>query len=57
MYEVRETRLVDPGDISVVEGINDGYDWLTLITCQGYDESSDKYQFRYIVRAVLLKVR
>ena len=57
VYEIRETGLVDPGDMSAVEAINDGYDWLTLITCQGYEESSDMYNFRYIVRAVLLKVR
>jgi hypothetical protein len=30
--------------------------WLTLITCQGYDEVSHGYEFRTVVRAVQVKV-
>ena len=28
--------------------------WLTLITCHGYDEKTDTYRWRTIVRAVLV---
>jgi hypothetical protein len=30
--------------------------WLTLLTCKGYDESSDSYKYRIETRAVLMKV-
>jgi hypothetical protein len=29
---------------------------LTLLTCKGYDESTDTYKYRVEARAVLLKV-
>jgi len=35
---------------------HDDYDVLTLITCQGYDQSSGEYNWRIVVRAVLIKV-
>jgi LPXTG-site transpeptidase (sortase) family protein len=31
--------------------------WLTLITCQGYDEKSGRYQYRVVVRALLIKIQ
>ena len=31
-------------------------DWLTLLTCQGYDEAQDAYRWRVAVRAVLVGV-
>jgi sortase (surface protein transpeptidase) len=30
--------------------------WVTLVTCQGYDEISGKYRWRRIVRAVLVAI-
>jgi hypothetical protein len=30
--------------------------WVTLLTCQGYNETSGKYQYRIAVRAVLIRV-
>ncbi len=53
-YEVREMRTVLPSDFSVFK--KDGYTWLTLITCKGYVPWLDTYNYRYAVRAVLLKV-
>jgi len=56
IYEVRESRLTAPDDVSVLTEHDDGYDWITLLTCSGYDERNDAYQWRYIVKAVLVKV-
>ncbi len=53
-YEVREMRTVLPRDFSVFK--QDGYTWLTLLTCKGYVPWLDTYNYRYAVRAVLLKV-
>ncbi|NOY98395.1 MAG: sortase, partial [Chloroflexi bacterium] len=53
-YEVRETRRVRPNDISVLK--HESYDWVTLITCQDYNEAQGTYAYRVVVRAVLLKV-
>ncbi|MCS6993891.1 MAG: sortase, partial [Anaerolineales bacterium] len=53
-YEVREMRTVLPSDFSVFK--KDGYTWLTLLTCKGYVPWLDTYNYRYAVRAVLMKV-
>jgi LPXTG-site transpeptidase (sortase) family protein len=55
IYRVRENRLVLPGDLTVLE--EDGYAWLTLVTCQGYQPDSGEYRYRRVVRAVLVEVR
>jgi sortase (surface protein transpeptidase) len=31
--------------------------WVTLVTCQGYDEATDAYKYRILVRAVLVEVK
>ena len=54
LYEVRQNRLVWPGNLSVFR--EDGYAWLTLLTCKGYNEAQQTYQYRVAVRAILLKV-
>jgi LPXTG-site transpeptidase (sortase) family protein len=54
-YEVRENNLVGPKDVKTVfkrEKLN----WVTLLTCEGYDPDGGGYQSRRAVRAVLLKV-
>ncbi|MBI4928194.1 MAG: sortase, partial [Anaerolineae bacterium] len=53
-YEVRQNRLIQPDDLSVLS--NDGYVWLTLLTCKGFNEKDGSYLQRVAVRAVLLKV-
>lgn len=53
-YSVRQSLTVFPDDTSVLR--HEDYDWLTLITCQGYDEQSGHYGFRRVVRAVLVDV-
>ena len=54
-YEVRESRLVTTKDMSVVLQSED-YDWVTLVTCEFYDEANGEYLYRRIVRAVLISV-
>lgn len=53
-YEVREVRFVAPDDTSAFR--HEELDWLTLITCQGYDEQTDAYRWRVVVRAVLMTI-
>ncbi len=54
IYAVRQNSLVAPGQLAALQ--HEDLDWVTLITCQGYDESSGKYHWRRVVRAVLVAV-
>ena len=54
-YQIRTQRKVWPDDLSVLK--HEDYDWITLITCQGYDEKLDSYDYRIAVRAVLIDVQ
>nr|NIS80700.1 sortase [Anaerolineales bacterium] len=53
IYEVREAARVDPENMSLLE--HKEYDWLTLITCEGYDRAQDTYFWRRVVGAVLVE--
>ena len=53
-YRVRQVERVAPGNLSALR--HESQPWLTLITCQGYDGSQDKYLWRLAVRAVLVEV-
>ena len=50
IYAVRSVRLERANDISPLR--HDDLDWLTLITCRGYDEDTGEYRWRTVVRAV-----
>jgi LPXTG-site transpeptidase (sortase) family protein len=54
IYEVRENKQVKPGDVSVLKGEKKA--WVTLLTCQGYNEDNNTYASRVAVRAVLMTV-
>jgi len=54
VYEVRALSEVRPNDLSALP--HSEYDVLTLITCQGFDESSGNYNWRLAIRAVLVDV-
>lgn len=54
-YEVRGNDLYNPHNVRPLANVA-GYDWVTLITCHGFDESTGTYQFRRVVRAVLVSV-
>ncbi len=48
-YRVNEVRVVDPQDLNVIR--NHGYEELTLVTCQDWDEKARTYNKRVIVHA------
>lgn len=56
IYEVREVFSVKPENVNAMMKHQEKA-WLTLVTCQGYDEKSGEYQHRVLVRAVLMEVR
>jgi LPXTG-site transpeptidase (sortase) family protein len=56
-FEVRNTSLARTASGSYAFKHLEGNSYLTLITCQGYNVTSDSYLFRRIVRAVLVSVK
>ena len=55
VYEVREINdwvLPDATDFLPHED----FPWLTLITCKGYDQQSNSYNWRVVVRAVQVRI-
>ena len=56
VYEVRQVLQVTPEAISLVIK-HEELPWVTLITCRGYDEASNSYKYRVVVRAVLVEVK
>jgi LPXTG-site transpeptidase (sortase) family protein len=56
IYEVRENTWVWGNSVSKVFK-HEEYDWVTLLTCEGYNPLTGKYLFRRMVRAVLVEVK
>lgn len=54
IYEVRENIKTTDGDLSVLK--HEDTPWLTLLTCQGFNEKTGKYDWRIAVRATLIRV-
>ena len=54
VYEVRRLRYVAPDDSSILD--HKDLDWVTLITCGGYDPEQDRYLWRVAVQAVLMRI-
>jgi LPXTG-site transpeptidase (sortase) family protein len=54
-YQVISNQSVDPSDVSVFRHEKEEY--LTLITCDVYDENSDSYLLRIAVRSKLVDIR
>ncbi|MFA9406886.1 MAG: sortase domain-bontaining protein, partial [Anaerolineales bacterium] len=54
VYEVREVNVVAPNDPSVIR--HEEYPWITLVTCEGYDEELDIYRWRVAAHAVQVSV-
>ncbi len=54
IYEVREVNRILPDSQEAFT--HSDYPVLTLVTCQGYDETSGLYLWRYYVRAVQIKI-
>jgi len=55
LYEVRDNKRVRPEDVNSTLK-HEEYPWLTLMTCKTYNESTGKYTYRSVVRAVLIKI-
>jgi len=53
-FEVQTNTIVTPNDSSVMK--HEDKPWLTLVTCKDYDEKTNTYLYRTIVRAVLTRV-
>jgi LPXTG-site transpeptidase (sortase) family protein len=53
-YEVRANMVVEPNDASIFR--HEEKAWLTLVTCKEYDETTNTYGKRVVVRAVLVGV-
>jgi LPXTG-site transpeptidase (sortase) family protein len=56
IYEVRSVKQVAPTDVSAMLK-HEELPWLTLISCKSYDEATDSYRYRIVVRAVLVEVK
>ena len=54
VYQVREVKRIKPDDMSVFK--HEEKSWLTLLTCKEYDEKTNTYRSRLMVRAVLVRV-
>jgi LPXTG-site transpeptidase (sortase) family protein len=54
VYQVRDNQRVLPTDVTVFR--HEELPWLTLLTCQGYNQASNTYRYRIAVRAVLIRV-
>ena len=54
IFEVRTNAVVEPDDNSVLK--HEERPWLTLVTCKDYDEKTNAYRKRVVVRAVLISV-
>jgi LPXTG-site transpeptidase (sortase) family protein len=55
MFEVREVKTLQLDDLKTVLKHEDT-PWLTLMTCQGYDDAHKTYRSRVLVRAALIKL-
>ncbi len=56
VYEVREVLQVKPWSTSAILKHQER-SWITLVTCLGYDASTDTYAYRVLVRTVLTEVK
>ena len=55
IYQVRQNRLIAPTSLTALFK-HENYDWITLVTCENYNEDNGKFTSRRIVRAVLISV-
>jgi LPXTG-site transpeptidase (sortase) family protein len=52
---VEENRKIQPTNISTVFK-HEEYNWVTLVTCEDYNIKAKTYNYRRMVRAVLISV-
>lgn len=56
IYAVRQVLQVSSTNVEAMLKHQDDA-WITLVTCQGWNEAKDDYNYRVLVRAVLVDVR
>ena len=54
IFEIRANQVVAPNDTSAFK--HEEKPWITLVTCKEYDEKTNTYRKRVVVRAVLVSV-
>jgi LPXTG-site transpeptidase (sortase) family protein len=54
IYAVRTVAITNPDDRTAFQ--HEDLSWLTLITCKQYDQATDSYKLRTVVRAILVSV-
>lgn len=55
-YEVRESERIPEANVDELLVQKNG-SWVTLMTCEGYNEGADQYAYRRFVRAVLIDTK
>jgi LPXTG-site transpeptidase (sortase) family protein len=55
IYEVRSAVTTTPDNLRVLK--HEELDWITLVTCRGYNAVNGGYDWRTVVRAVLVDVK
>jgi LPXTG-site transpeptidase (sortase) family protein len=55
VYRVRTNQIIRPDNSTAFK--HEELPWLTLLTCRGYNESTDSYNYRVMVKAVLVEIR
>jgi len=55
VYQVRENELISPTSANTAFQ-HETLSWVTLLTCEGYDNLQKQYTYRRMVRAVLIRV-
>ena len=55
IYKVRTNTIIKPDDPTATK--HEEYPWLTLLTCKGFNDTTDKYDYRVMIRAVLIDVQ
>ena len=53
-FAVQTNRIVEPDDTTALK--HEEKPWLTLITCKEYDEKTNTYRKRVVIRAVLVSI-
>lgn len=56
VYQVQENRRIAPSNISAAFQHEEYNSWITLVTCEDYNEKTGSYKYRRMVRAVLISV-
>jgi LPXTG-site transpeptidase (sortase) family protein len=54
-YELRESTVIAPTNTAAMLK-HEEQSWLTLITCEDFNQLTQKYPYRRMVRAVLVSV-